>query len=473
MLELNLPFKSSALELCSPLVEYRAEQDIFRLIHVSVGEFLSSSHFHDQVDDAILPFLISEADGHQELARTCLRYLSHVACQVVIDPARFPLLDYAVLFWCHHYTKSTFDRGLEREVTDFLSSKPRRQFWILQLLFLQSSMFPLQRLMKMQRSLAEWIARNTENGFDMSLIDWMQDVPEILIRGQVPLASSNFDCTSQNYKIPPISYFDKMMVIRDLVREFTMSGRLTDGEQWLAEGLENQRNILGQEHLSTAWFMNSLGLLYDQQQRVELSARTQEQALAIQSLRLGPDHEETRWTVNELGRIYRHLHQYGLAEDMHLCSLQVLQNQYASDNLETAWTLNTLARTYRKQGRYNEALGLHEEAIKIQTAKLGRDHPHTLWAITDVARCYHDQGLLQKSADTHQDALSRRERVLGSNHPDTLWTMNDLAIVLGEIGDTDAARRLHQRAWTGQKALLGENHPHSLWTSGALRKLSY
>jgi hypothetical protein len=267
------------------------------------------------------------------LAKTCLVYLSHIACQPKVDSVLFPLLEYAVLFWCYHCTNSTCDPALEREIGNFLSSTLHRQFWILQLLFYQSSTFPLQQLMKLQKSFAAWIAETAKHDFDPRLIDWMQDIPDILIRSQLQLGGPEISHTAQSHMVPRISYFDKMMVIRDLSREFTMSGRLEDGERWLTEALDNQRSIRGPEHISTAWLMNSLGIIYDQQQRVELSACIQEQALAIQESNLGSEHPEAIWTVNELGRIHRHLQQYRKAEHMHLRALRVLRTTSPSEIL--------------------------------------------------------------------------------------------------------------------------------------------
>ena len=250
--------------------------------------------------------------------------------------------------------------------------------------------------MKIQNVLGEWIAQGQRGPFGDGLFDWIQDIAQILLCDAKPIfgeqSSMGYgDLSLLQRLIPPITHFEKLMVVRDLSREYNMRGTLANGERWLTNALDNQRIRRGFSHISTAWLMDSLGIIYDQQQRTFLSAQTQESALAIQTSVLGPNHLETIWTVNELGRIYRHLNDLDKAELMHQRALAVLRNVLHPQNLQIAWTFNTLARTYRKQRHFNEAIALYDQALDIQRVVLGELHPHTLWATMDKAACYLDQ----------------------------------------------------------------------------------
>jgi tetratricopeptide (TPR) repeat protein len=479
LVESKKPFKSMVLELGNSLIEYLPANDLFRLTHLSVREFLHSSPDDHTLDEGGREFFIQEEVGHSELAEICLvyqiRYGSHNLLR--IDATAFPFLEYSTLFWCHHTCHALFKADLERRVVEFLTPRLQRQIWILRLLIWQSSTFPLQYLMKLQKLLQDWIAQGQNTLCHDATIDWIQDIPSVLLcdgdssfgdQGQSPHDDLNF----LKKQMPQISYFEKLMVIRDLSREYTMRGTLLDGEQWLTDALNDQRVRHGFSHISTVWLMNSLGIIYDQQQRVSLSAETQESALAIQTSVLGPDHLETIWTVNELGRIYRHLNDLDKAESMHQRALTVLRDVLHPQDSQIAWTLNTLARTRRKQRRFDEAISLHNQALDIQRTVLGESHPHTLWATMDKAACYYGQRRLRESADLYRKALQGREKVLGPRHADTLWAVNDLGLVLAELGQMDAARRLQERALSGQTEILGRDHPHTMWTRDVLERLN-
>jgi tetratricopeptide (TPR) repeat protein len=479
LVESKKPFKSAVLELGGSLIEYLPANDLFRLIHLSVREFLVSSPDGHTVDEDGREFFIQEEVGHSELAEICLLYQIRYGSRDVfrIDSATFPFLEYSTLFWCHHTCHALHDAELERKIEEFLGPQLQRQIWILRFLTWKSSTFPLQYLMKLQKLLQDWIAHGQNTSFQLTKIDWIQDIPSILLcdgdssfrdEDQSPYNDLNLLKTL----MPEIPYFEKLMVIRDLSREYTMRSTLSDGERWLTDALNDQRVRHGDSHISTVWLMNSLGIIYDQQQRVSLSAQIQESALAIQTSVLGPDHLETIWTVNELGRVYRHLNDFDKAESMHQRALTVLRNALHPLDLQIAWTLNTLGRTRRKQRRFDEAIALHNQALDIQQAVLGESHPHTLWATMDKAACYYEQRRLRESEDLYREALEGRERVLGLRNADTFWAMNDLGLVLAELGQMEDARRLQERALSGQIEILGHDHPHTMWTRDILERLS-
>lgn len=464
------PFKSALMELSGSLFEYVPEGDLFRLTHLSVRDFLFS--LQDHVDnEEIRQFCPREDSAHHEIAKACL------ACQMqcgIQDPQgndapSFPLLEYSSRFWCQHVCNAFYDSELHCYVDTFLSLSFRRQTWIMRFLFYEPSTFPLQKLMRCEKSLNEWTSKGTTRQAQKCSLDWIQDVPCIL------LSEANLKDEDRNGKhidgvafddigMKRITYFEKLMVIRDLSREYSMIGSTSSGEKWLTDSLASQRALYGATHISTAWLLNGLGIIYDQQQNHTLSARTQESALAIQTSALGPDHLEAMWTVNELGRIYRHLGDYEKSESMHLRALRTLRQALKPNDLQIVWTLNTLARTYRHQGRYDEALPLLEEALTCRIDILGELHPHSLWTLMDKAACFRAQGCYEQAAALYKKALEGRRVALGTKHADTLWGMNNYGLALAELGQNRAALSIQQQALIGQKETLGPNHEHTLWT---------
>lgn len=99
--------------------------------------------------------------------------------------------------------------------------------------------------------------------------------------------------TFEDIDLKQITYFEELMMICDLSREYSIVGATGSGEKWLTDSLASQRALYGATHISDAWLLNGLGIICDQQQKVALSAHTQESALAIQTSALGPDHLKT------------------------------------------------------------------------------------------------------------------------------------------------------------------------------------
>ncbi len=465
------PFKSAVLELCRPLIEYNPSSDVFRPAHLSVQEFLMGRSQSFGISQEAKQFFIEEEIAHREIAELCLTYVSctELANAVNVDPQRFPLADYATMHWCHHLSSSPADSALYQKVTQFLSSPCRRRTWITRSLLSKETAFPLQKIMRLQRLVRGWTSTISEE--PICPIDEIGDIQQALLDlDQYQELDSKPDKPLRQ-SVGKISSFERLMAFRDLAREFTMSGRLDDGVSWLMKSLKRVQQLQGPASVETAWLLNSLGILYDQQGKIDLALQTQREALTIQESWLPCDHFDTTMTINELGRIYRHLGCYGEAEAMHLRALQALQKSLPDDDLQIVWTLNTLARSYRKQGRVSEAIELHNQALAGQSQHLGREHPHTLWTMTDLGRCYRDQGRLLEAYDVQQKAIGLRTKVLGAHHADTLWSINDLGIVLEQLGQFVEAERVHTLALQGQALTLGESNKHTDWTRQALTRL--
>jgi tetratricopeptide (TPR) repeat protein len=63
--------------------------------------------------------------------------------------------------------------------------------------------------------------------------------------------------------------------------------------------------VLGPDHISTLCTVNSLGILYSDQGRLEEAEAMFQRALEGYAKALGPDHTWTLTTVNNLGNLYK------------------------------------------------------------------------------------------------------------------------------------------------------------------------
>lgn len=125
----DLPFARSLLDYCFGLVVLDQETSLIRLVHKSLQDFLDSNkEKHDLF-----------VNGHRDIARSCLTYISFLDSTTTSDPEKdrdvfcdiryerqspesshiqkYPFITYAVHHWGHHATIQT-----DQEVTDLASA---------------------------------------------------------------------------------------------------------------------------------------------------------------------------------------------------------------------------------------------------------------------------------------------------------------------------------------------------------------
>ncbi|KAL8730479.1 MAG: hypothetical protein Q9166_004043 [cf. Caloplaca sp. 2 TL-2023] len=455
------PYKDSILTLCCPLIEYRMETDTFRLVHLSLNEYLCTEQ--DRPSPQVAHFAIDKTYAHRELAQITLGQIAGelVSRSITVTGDEYPLVDYATKNWCHHLSRSPCDAMLVQKYLNFAACPDRRSIWMLRWLLSEDNTFPLQQIIKLQKMVQEWLQKG--NPTTISTADTLSDVQRALFRLD-QLAQATPD-------LRIISNFERLVCIRDLAREFTSAGKLDDGVQMFEEALLRASAENPDVSPGSCWLLNSLGILYDQQGKTSLAKETQQRALACQEQQLAPNHLDIVLTVNELGRIARHLGHCEEAESLHRRALSILDKLFDETDLHVTWTKSALGRSILKQGRPSEALPFHQQVLNVEIKRLGKDHPHTLWTMSDIVRCFRDLGQLRYAIDMQQEIVDRSKRVLGSRNSDTLWAMNSLGLLLEETKDYKMARTMQRAAFEGQLETLGEDHPHCLWTKNTLRRL--
>jgi tetratricopeptide (TPR) repeat protein len=455
----RLPFKNSILRLCNPLLEYDAVTDEFRPVHWSVCEFLArgdSAVFRSQNVCATL-------DTHSFMLQVCLCNLRDpfVVETVNVKGDRSPLVEYATLHWCDHLLQAEPSKVPHSSLSDFILVAPYRRTWIARYMLLQIAAFPLQTMLEQLRKIHSWLVREHSNPSETDF-----DLLEDMFNTIFVLATSFIGQRAQG--IPKLTscfaHFERMMVVRDLARAYTLAGRISDALQWLHSAIEKVKRQSSHLTIESIWLLNSLGIMYDQQKEFGMSVDTQLEALDIQRRELPPEHLDIVWTMNELGRVYRHLWLLEDAEKMHMQALSILNVQFKESDPQIIWTKSTLGRTYRFQGRFIEALTLHQQVLKAQVGSVGEHHCHTLWTMSDIARCLRDQGKLLEALQLLLEVVKGRTRTLGELHADTLWSVNDVGLLLTQCGRRGEAKAFHEKALRSQISSLGEEHEQTTWT---------
>ena len=470
------PFRSVIVDLCSPFITVASPGNLVRPVHHSVREYLLDPANVSRLGHGVAAgFIITEQNAHAELAARCLRYLEGVLpafLSTTEDLHGFS--SYAMSFWCHHALRGAHEPGLEEQIGIFLAVAAHRQAWLYGMLFRGSSPFPFQNIFRLHHELNVWCGQTMAPASALpSLLanDWSMDALDLLFR--LPDGHCDPGCVwGHQANSTGISYFEKMMVARDLARRLTQTKQLPHAVARLEAAAAAQAARRPEAPHSCAFAWNALGILYDQQGRAALALATHRRALDAQEDFFGAGHARTIWSVNELGRMHRHLGHLDASETLHRRALAALaRHQQPADHPERVWTANTLGTTLRMVGRADEALALHEWVYEARVRSLGARHAHTLWTCADVAKCHGALGRPEEALVWFWRALDGRVDLLGPDHADTLWSMNNVAAALASLGRRAEAVVLHARALAGQEKILGPDHAHTQWTRDVLENL--
>lgn len=183
----------------------------------------------------------------------------------------------------------------------------------------------------------------------------------------------------------------------------------------LVETLEGERRVHGDDSLSAAEVMGSLGVLHASMGRLEEAEALMREGLEIHRRALGDDHLKTASLINNYGGLLRAL------------------------------------------GRSDEAETLHREALDTVNRIHGPDHPDSLLALRNLAADLHDLGRLEEATLLYRQVLDGRRRVMGDGHPSTGNALVILHSALLDQEKTSEARSLLESFL--ESADLPPNHP--------------
>ncbi|KAK8009297.1 hypothetical protein PG991_011848 [Apiospora marii] len=462
--EATFPFKPAVLKICSPFIEHHLETDAFSVAHLSVHQCLSTT----QRNPGDGKFIVYLPEAHASMAKSCLGLMMELddAKGLQQSSGEQAFESYATSYWCYHLLRSDADQELQSMAVEFLSSNTRRHAWLTRWLLTGKEEYPLQRMLKLIREMRHRLQASQSGTVSF---DEMHDVLDVLVN--LDIACMHKGKCGETISQTRIGHFERLMVIRELAREYTIAGRIGEGISHMEQCICRIQDMPSAAPGDWAWLASGLGIMYDQDGRRELALEKCLEALEIYQTSGKQDPFEIALSRNDIGRLYRHLGQWHESEKMHLAALELLCGIFPDTDFQIAWTRNTLARCYRKQGRLDEAIELHRKALEAQKAVIGLEHPHVLWAMSDVAKCFGDKGDFVRACEMQKESVRLREKVLGPLHHDYLWALNDLGILLGKAGKHAEAMEAHNIALAGQRRILKADHKTVAWTSNAIEFL--
>ncbi|KAJ7306979.1 P-loop containing nucleoside triphosphate hydrolase protein [Mycena albidolilacea] len=215
-------------------------------------------------------------------------------------------------------------------------------------------------------------------------------------------------------------------------------------------------------------FKEQYGLIFWEAGKYKQYEKLLEGVLEEQKQLLGDNHPHTLLAMGNLASTYSHLGEHQMAKELKDIVLEKQKQCLGHNHPDTLHTMGGLAITYLHLGEHQKAKELKDIVLEKQKQLLGDSHPHTVHTMGSLTITYSDLGEHQKAKEFKVIVLEKQKQLLGHNHPDTLHTMGSLAITYSDLGEHQKAKELGVMVLEKQKQLLGHNHPDTLLTMGNL-----
>ncbi len=474
--------REEILTVCAPLVEI-LDDDIVRIIHLSVKDFLLDSSRTDGQND----FIFSTDTLSANIGITLLTLLSFDAFSASIFSASTSswgsndqikggnpsvaagpsssvsdeaddqsddeknssqasvMLQYGLDNWHHHCVESEaveYAHRLHPFVCDYLKS---------------DSCFLWMETLGCQDS-ANWIH------YESRLVEWGRKLvvgqETALSKGFIhQIAHRRFERLNRHFDL---SHPETLKAMNALATSWWEQGHWKEAEKLELQEIEIRKKVLGPEHQDTMKCIDGLAATYLDQGRYNEAEELLMQILPIQTKILGLEHPETLFSTARLASTYFNQGRWKEAEELDIQVMEMRKRVLGQEHPDTLWSMGNLALTYSKQGCWKEAEELGIQVIETRKRVLGQEHPDTLSSMGNLASMYSSQGRWKEAEELEIQVMETRKRVLGEGHPNTLSSMNNLAHTWKSLGQDKDAIALMRQAVMGRREVLGSEHHYTV-----------
>ncbi|KAJ7720419.1 P-loop containing nucleoside triphosphate hydrolase protein [Mycena metata] len=282
----------------------------------------------------------------------------------------------------------------------------------------------------------------------------------------------SFDAEKKLFSIHPLVHAWSRAIVQDPKRYMSAMGSIlgmaiSKRSQWDMQ----LTSLLLCPHIELAIQMESkVALIFKYHYAIPLweggryieAEKLQEEVLEEQKQVLGNNHADTLHTMESLALSYSYLGEYQKAKELQIIVLKRGKQVLSENHPHTLRTMGNLAHTYSALGEHQKAQELKATVFEKQKQVLGDNHPDTLRTMGNLASSYSNLGEHQKAKELKATVLEKQKQVLGDNHLDTLCTMGNLANSYSAVGEHQKAKELRVLVLEKRKQILGNNHPDTL-----------
>ncbi|MGH9629847.1 MAG: tetratricopeptide repeat protein [Bryobacteraceae bacterium] len=205
-------------------------------------------------------------------------------------------------------------------------------------------------------------------------------------------------------------------------------------------------------------------LIHNQAENLRLLKRwdqsevLQKRALDLRERLLGPTSPEVASSLNSLGSLYQDQNRVEEAEPLYRRALEIRMRHLGPRHPDVALTLTNLAVVARQQRRFETAIAIQKEALSILRETLGSGHPASATSQSNLGAFYFATGDLAAAEPLLRDAI----RIFESSAPKHVNLFLSLS-VLGELfvqqEKYPGAEKLFRRALSVRPEALTDHDP--------------
>jgi tetratricopeptide (TPR) repeat protein len=203
------------------------------------------------------------------------------------------------------------------------------------------------------------------------------------------------------------------LILNNMAAVLFLADRLEEAIALWRKLLEQERAMLGPDHLDTADTMQFLARTHMEAGEWEKAIELLQETVNKREAQLGPDDPETLEDMTYLARAYRGAGQFQKAIALNKRTLAKLESKLGPDHGATLNNRNDLANAYLHASQLAEAIALHEQTLEKTETKFGPDHQNTLISRFNLADAYRAAGKLDKADPLLQESLERFQRQNG------------------------------------------------------------
>ncbi len=211
-----------------------------------------------------------------------------------------------------------------------------------------------------------------------------------------------------------------------------------------AEALNAGRNLLTPGVRTWAHATAGLGMVAQDQGRVDEAVALQRTAIDEFTRIFGADHPDTAQAMDKLGYALRRQGSLAEAMEQHQRAVRLLERVLGPDDPRVAMTLSNLGLALGDAGRTDPAVDAHTRAHQLFLAALGPTHASTLMAGRRRAVALAAAGRPAQALTLIQDVLAALADRVGEGELGAIAP--DVALVFAAAGDEEAARHWHDLA---------------------------
>lgn len=229
---------------------------------------------------------------------------------------------------------------------------------------------------------------------------------------------------------------------------------------YFKKALQENIEILGEEHPYVAHSHMSLANLYRNKGSYQLARENYEKALEISTAYFGEMHPDIAMAYVGIGDILSGIGTYGLAKQYYNQALFIYGLYVNKSNPKYGDLYLSIADLYKNQSKYESAMEYYKLALELYMSSIGEFHQNTVRSNLGIGNTHVYLKNYKEALDYYNRVLEVNFNLVGENHINTSSVYNNLGSIYYFAGNYDLALKYYKRALRIDLAIHGKDHPN-------------